>query len=154
MISVEKYKKQLINAHWYSIDNNKLRSRAICLSNTYSDELLEKIISDTYEFAKKILKIDTIFNGYTILEINNPCVNYIGMGLIAGNFADRLFYYEKYVVSEKILKYIFGKQLVIEVKAGMSNPLEECTYYLYIHEFNNNVKETKKKLLGEVKVLK
>ena len=154
MISIEKYKKQLINAHWYNIDNNKLRTRALCLSKCYSDELLKKIIDDTYSFAKYLLNIDTVYKGYFLMEIQNPCINYIGMGLIDENFADRLFYYENYVISEKILKNIFGKELVIEVKEAMSNPPDNKSYYLFIHEFNNNLKETKKKLLGESKVLK
>ena len=163
MITIEEYKNSLINVYWYRADNTDLKrkERREYLKNHYTDEYLNKIINDTYEFAKLVLKEDTIKWNYCEFSIDKPLINYIGLGLIGGHFADKLYYYDEYVISERILEYIFGKTLSVNLK---EEEIEFDTedediisfnyyFYLYLQGFSN-VDIVKKELLGTSKVLK
>ena len=155
MISQDRYKNELIKYFQHKSDNKMKRKEKIsCLEQSYTDEYLNRIISDTYEFTKYVLSQDTVGCGFCSLEVDNIYVNYIGLGLIDGKFADKLYYYGDYIVSERILKDIFGKQLTIEIKGDIYAHNKEERKYLFLSEFPKDVNQIKDSLFGKSKVLK
>ncbi len=165
MITLDDYKKRLIKVYKYPIDNteSKREERLKYLEKQYSDVALNKIIIDSYEFAKLVLKEDTTYSGYCEFPFENyDDVNYIGLGLVGGYHADVLYYYNDLIISEIVLEEIFGKNLIIEIKEEQidfetDDPdiiSFDYYYYIYLQGFPNNLEEIKENLLGHSKKIK
>ncbi len=163
MITLEEYKKYLLNVYRYKIDSTpeKFKKRGMLLANNYSDDFLSKVISDTYEFTKDIFNSDTLENGYCDFEIDKDTSFGIDLMITGGGYSDTLLKdSEDRIISEHILETIFGKQFYIDVKCKeIERECEEDIlsfdyhYSLYMQGFPNNLKEIKEKLFGKEKVL-
>lgn len=162
MITVEEYKSKLINAYRHKADDTliKRKERKNNLERKYSPEAINKIINDTYEFARLLLNTPTIEDNYCSFPIEDPdIVKYISLGSIGGGFVDRLYLYENYVISERILEYIFGKNLFVEIKeeeidfdTGDPDIISyDYNFYLYLQGFPKNIDEIKEELLSKNK---
>ena len=92
MITIEEYKKYLIDYYKYEIDNNndKRKERRIELSRKYNDELLNKIIVDTYDFIKDIFNSDTINKGYCSFELEDDTTSILSLNICGGGLQDTI----------------------------------------------------------------
>ena len=156
MITLEKYKEYLLNYFRYEIDNTieKRKEREIFLKKQFSDKELTKIISDTYSFAKDILKSETVRYGYYAEELDNDNSFGIHLFITGGGDADNIFCDSKNrLISEYIMSKIFGEMFQIEVRCEEIE--RECEddvisfdyhYYLYIQGFPKNREEIKQEL--------
>ncbi len=163
MITLEEYKKYLLNVYRYKIDSTpeKFKKREILLANNYSDDFLSKVISDTYEFTKEIFNCETLQYGYCDFEIDEDTSFGIDLMITGGGYSDTLLKdSEDRIISEHILETIFGKSFYINVKCEEIECESEedilsfdYHYSLYMQGFPNNLKEIKEKLFGKEKVL-
>ena len=156
MITFNEYKEHLINYYRYPIDSTKEKrlEREFHLKRQYDDETLKKIINDTYDFVIEILECDTInFNYYDLSLIED---NSFGISLLisGGGYSDYIYVLDdKRMISDYILKKIFGKSLIIEVKCDeIERECEEDIlsfdyyYHFYLQGFPNNLDEIKEEL--------
>jgi len=162
MISLEEYKKMLIDYYRYECDNNleKIELRKKELDKKYSDEYLNKIIEDTYNVIKMILEKQP--NSF-IIEMDDDTTTYVNLNLIGGYFSDRL-YVDSYgkIISESILKKVFGSQLNVvvmdeEIELKDNDPdivSFDYEYSLYLQGFPENMENMRKELFGKNKVKK
>ena len=163
MISLEEYKEYLINYYRYEIDNNvsgRGRRRKE-LSRKYGDELLEKIINDTYDFIRDVFSSDTIKFGYCKFDLDMDTTSYISLNICGGGFADISFIDNKgRIISKYILGRIFGNQFMIYVKEDVEHRSEDdfvfgidANYFLYMQGFPENMSDLEKELFGKNKQL-
>lgn len=156
MISLEEYKNYLISSYRYETDNTeeKRKERSIILESLYSNEELERIINDTYDFINDMLNSETIEFGYYKEILDNKKIEYIFLNSIGDAFAD-IIYYDKNNrrISKYIMHYIFGKYLDIVVRYVDVEKYDKDDYivierinYLYIQNFSNNLKDVKDNL--------
>ena len=160
MISLDEYKKILIDYYRYECDNDleKLELRKKELAKKYSDEYLNKIIEDTYNVIKIIFEKQP--NSF-IIEMDDDTTTYVNLNLIGGYFSDRL-YVDPYgkIISESILKNIFGPQLIVDVMDEEIQLEDEDSdivsfdykYSLYLQGFPENMEDIKKELFEKNKV--
>ena len=163
MISLEEYKEYLINYYRYEIDNNESGRdrRRKEISRKYKDELLVKIISDTYDFIKDIFASDTIKFGYCKFDLDMDTTSYISLNICGGGFADISFTDIKgRIISKYILERVFGNQFMIYVKEDVEHRSEDdfvfnidANYFLYMQGFPENMSDLEKELFGKNKQL-
>ena len=62
MISLAEYKQRLVNFYYWPIDARveEIEKRKKIIDEKYSDEYLEKIISDTNSFVHDVLSSETV----------------------------------------------------------------------------------------------
>ena len=158
MITLEKYKEYLLNHYKYKIDSleKNVQRRKEILRKCYPDELLNRIITDTYEFAKKILNSETIEYGYCNFEIDDDTSFGINLFISGGGYSDKLYKdADDKIISEHILETIFGKSFDINVRCEeIERECEEDVlsfdyhYSLYMQGFPNDLSEIKEKIPG------
>jgi len=163
MITLEEYKQYLINFYIVEYDSTKekLNERNKILSNKYPDELLLKIINDTYDFIYDIYNTNTLEHGYCEFKLEDNTESFIKLDLIGGWFSDRLFSIDNKIISESILKRVFGNSFMIYIREDEIEEVNEediyslyDEYYLYMQGFPNNMNKIKKDLFGKTRVLK
>ena len=113
MITLEEYKEILANHFIHNQDNNliKLNVRKKYLSEQYSDEYLNKIISDTYQFIEDVLNNEMTQNDYFSMSLSNDPVGDIFLNLVGGWNSDTLYFDPcGRIISKRILKRVFGLQ--------------------------------------------
>ena len=145
MISLEEYKKYLVNCYRYEIDNNSTskNKRSIRLSYQYGDGILKRIILDTYSFIKDIFDSDTISMGYCEFELDEDTTSNIYLDICGGGYQDTVFIdLEERFISKYILKNTFGNSFTIYVEEddeefydsedGLDIVGIDCHYSLYL----------------------
>ena len=164
MITLNEYKYYLLNNYKYEIDSlpERVKEREQLLTKFYSDEFLNKIINDTYEFTIDIFNCDTLEYGYCKFEIDNDFSCGIDLMISGGGYSDYLFK-DSYgrVISEHILKIIFGDLFCIEIKDDeIERECEEgvfsfdYNYSIYMQGFPTNMDEIKEKILNNIRTFK
>lgn len=161
MISLDEYKKHLIDFYKWEYDNNivKRQEREKALSKQYNDELLSKIIDNTNDFVIDIFNSETINYGYCKFELEEDTTSYISLKLGGGWPSDRLFTDMRgRLISVYLLHNIFGDQLMIEVITEGYEFTEDdeifgvdFEYSLYMQGFPKNIDEIKKEVVGKSK---
>lgn len=164
MISLGEYKEYLVNYYRHECDNNEIKRqvRNLELSKKYPDELLQKIINDTYAFIKDIFNSPTVKDGYCYFELEEDTTSYISLNITGGGFADTLFTdLQGRMISRHILKKVFGNLFYIDIKED-EIPFEtkdefimsfNYRYSLYMQDFPKNMNEIKQKIFGQSKQL-
>ena len=164
MMTLNEYKKHLIDYYVYETDNTEecRVERKKTLENIYKDEYLQEIINNTYDFIKIILKTETLEEGYCSFEIEDYKIKSIDLNLKGGWYSDYLYYdNEGKIISEYILKQEFGRffDIHIENKKEPVNTEDKTIvsyiphYYLYMQGFPKNLKEIKEALIENTKRL-
>ena len=163
MISLEEYKKHLIDNYVHEIDNTNERraAREEILEKEYGDFQLLRIINDTYSFVMSVLESDTLKHGYYEFPIDYDTTDYINLNLVGGWHSDTLFMdSRKRVISKYILKKVFGNYLDISVREEINEHEEDdivgfdYDYYIYMQGFPKNLDEVKEKYGNyQIKVL-
>ena len=164
MISLEEYKKYLLNSYCYPIDSlpDRVKERKYFLERNYPDNFLNKVIEDTYLFVKDIFNCETLKHGYCDFEIDDDTSFGIYLNISGGGYSDNLFEdNEGKIISEYILKTVFGSSFYIEIKCDeIDRDCEEDVlsydyhYSLYMQGFPNNLDEIKDKYLSDERVLR
>lgn len=152
MIILEEYKEYLINTYKYELDNSedKRNERKKILNKKYNDEYLNKIIEDTYKIINTIIIKNS---NYCSIKINEYNTTTISLNLIGGWFSD--FIYEDIngnLISEYILRKVFGNKLIIEEKIiehefDTEDPdilSFDYEHFLYLQGLTNNINENLK----------
>lgn len=166
-MTLAEYKKSLIDYYRYEFDNceSKRLEREEILSRNYSDQYLNKVISDTYSLAREIFDMETVKAGYCEIELKLDSYSnwseVISLNLLMGHSSDELYYETNdRIISKYILKKIFGKNIMIyddvdELDLEMDD-LGIVSYapypYLYMQNFPNNMEEIKKNIYGISKI--
>jgi hypothetical protein len=165
MITLEEYKEYLINYYRYEIDNNDLKreERRKEFITKYSNEYIQKIIDDTYQFIREIFESDTIDYGYYNHHLEDDTTSYISLNICGGGFADTIFKdTNDRCISKYILRKVFGSHFMVYIKDDEIEYETEdpeimginCNYSLYMQEFPTNMKEIKENIFGSAYVLK
>lgn len=167
MITLEEYKKHLIEVHRYPIDTlpENIQKRKDNLERKYKDEYLSEIINDTYNFILEVLNYNTIEKGYYNIPIEEDNTKDISLNLCGGYSSDTIFKDDQgRLISYYIMKKVFGNQFYIEVKTEENEFSEEIDevyicgfniyYSLYMQGFPDNIKQIKEELFGKSKELK
>ncbi len=163
MISLDEYKTHLINSYSWELDNCETMrlERKSELEKRYSNQFLEKIIKDTYSFIYDIYNYQTIQYGYCNVKIEDDTTSFINLGLHGGWFSDRLYTdMNNRIISEYIIKYVFGEHFLISIKTIETESVEEFDndidlviinneYYLSMQGFPSNMNEIKESLFGK-----
>lgn len=158
-MNLDEYKNYLVSIYRWPIDNNSdlMEKRKIELEKRYSDEFLEKIIADTYDFISDVVMSSDI-NGYYKESTSSDTTRYINLGLHGGWPSDVLFgVSNNRIVSNHLLKHVFGNSLVAEIDAvEYENEYEDgiygfsYDYYFYMHGLTN-LDDVKRKI-GKEKI--
>lgn len=118
MITLEEYKEHLINTYKYEIDNSEKKriKRKEYLSKNYKDKYLNKIIKDTLKITKQIIEYKEL--NYYFIQLKEPyLIQPISLNLCGGWHADIIYEdINNNLISEYILKKIFGEKLSIGIK--------------------------------------
>ena len=147
MITLEEYKDYLISVYKYEIDNSleKRNQRKEYLSKQYSDAYLNKIIIDTLKISNEIIEHKEL-NYYLIKLKESYCMKTISLNLCGGWHSDMIYEDENNnLISEHILKQIFGKTTIIEIEekeyefdSGDDDILSfDYEYFLYLQNINS-----------------
>ena len=155
MITLEEYKKHLIETYNRPLDNTEERreERRILLEEKYGDYYLSKIISDTYYFIKDVLLSDAIKNNYCMFQIEEDTTSYISLNLHGGWFSDKLFQdnngriISDYIVEQELGVRVEVRENVYEREDGDIGYFD-YEYFLYMQRFPKNIKEIKDKFLN------
>ena len=164
MISLSEYKKNLISVYNWPIDCSidEIEKRRKILNDKYSDEYIEKIISDTKIFIYDVLSSETMKYGYYLKEINDDTTSYIDLNLHGGWHSDTLFIDDTSgrIISKYLLQQVFGNNLQIEIKCDEIEDTSDedilsyyYRYYIYMQGFSENIDEIKERFLGKSKQL-
>ncbi len=164
MISLTEYKQHLINVCHWPIDHDiaEIEKRKNIMNKRYSDEYLEKIISDTYSFIYYVLESETIKSGYFLKEIDDDTTTYIDLNLHGGWHSDTLFVDDTSgrIISEYLMKQVFGSNFSIYVNYDEIEDTSDedilsyyYRYYIYMQGFPENIDETKEIFFGKSKQL-
>ena len=163
MTTIDEYKEYLINYYRWPIDNNEesKRKREVYLLSKYSDQYLQKIIDDTYNFIKDIFSSDTIKFGYCIFDANENSISYINLAIHGGGPSDNIYIdLEERNISEYLLKQIFGKFFSIELREDVFEYEADediigirYKYSLYMQGFPQKLDEIKEKFFCKNKKL-
>lgn len=163
-VSLEEYKNYLVNVSKSNYDKTleKKQDRIEKLNKNYGDELLNKIIEDTYEFAKELVDCETIKSDYCEIELEDDKTFDISLGLVGGRFSDKIYVLdgEKYV-SNYIIHKIFGDYFSInlacdEIPFNSGDDIYgiNCFYRLHIQNFPDNLDEIKEQLFSKKEKVK
>lgn len=164
MISLTEYKQYLISVCHWPIDHDiaEIEKRKNIMNKRYSDEYLEKIISDTNDFVYDVLSSETVKQGYFSKEIDDDTTSYIYLNLHGGWHSDTLFVDDTSgrIISKYLLQQVFGSYLQIYVRC---DEIEDTTdedilsyyyrYYIYMQGFPENIDEIKESFFGKSKQL-
>lgn len=154
-MNLDEYKNYLVSVYRWPIDNNSdlMEKRKIELEKRYSDEYLEKIIADTYDFISDLVMSSDIEYGYYKEGISDDTTRYINLGLHGGWPSDVLFGVSNdRIVSNHLLKHVFGNNLVAEIDAvEYENEYEDGIYgfsyeYYFYMQGLTNLDEVKRKV--------
>lgn len=164
MISLNEYKDYLANTYSWSIDNSSelVLKRKKLLELKYGDKFLSKVISDSYDFARSVLDDESINYGYYKSDVLDDTTSYINLGLHGGWMSDTLYVdFEERQVSAHIIKTIFGRGIMIELRTEeVEKEVEDdmftfdYNYYIYMQGFPENLDEVRKLLLKDELQLK
>ncbi len=156
MITLNEYKKALIDFYRYQIDSTseKRKEREFHLKRQFSDETLNKIIHDTYSFAKDVVNSNTVKYNYCSFDIEDDNTFGIFLNISGGGGSDYIYKDSKSrLISDSILRKIFGNSFFIEVKVDeVERECEEDVlsfdyhYRLYMQGFPKNIDEIKEEL--------
>ena len=164
MISLTEYKQYLISVCHWPIDHDiaEIEKRKNIMNKRYSDEYLEKIISDTYSFIYDVLESETVKDGYFLKEIDDDTTSYIKLDLHGGWHSDTLFVDDTSgrIISEYLMKQVFGSYLSIYVKYDEIEDTSDedilsyyYRYYIYMQGFSENIDKIKESIFGKSKQL-
>ncbi len=162
MITLEEYKKYLINHYRSEYDNNseKREERKRILERKYSDEDLQRIISQTYDFIRDVLISDTLDSGYIKIPVYDDTTEYISLNLVGGYFSDMyIIDNDGRQISEHIINDFFGKQINFEIREEITEKEEDDIvglypdYFIYMQGFPNNIEEIKKEFFKPINVI-
>ena len=165
MISLEEYIEHLLGYYRYPIDglDKKRKERERFLKPWIKNNKLEKIINDTYDFAKDVLKCDTLDNGYCRIDVDDDKSFGIDLLISGGGYSDYIIVdNNNRYVSDYIMRRIFGKSFQFNIECDEIERETEDEdilsfdhyYYIYMQGFPKNIKEIKENMLGKAKVLK
>ena len=165
MITLEEYKKYLLNTYRYAIDGTpeKYQEREKFLKNWYSDGMLNKIIEDTYSFARDI--INNMDKEYRFWELDIDEDKSFEINLLISGGYDSDYIYEDNdgrFISRYILETIFGKSFMISVNCDLiereNDDPDILSYYhrffLSIQGIPKDLDDIKKELFKDEKILK
>lgn len=162
MITVEEYKDHLINIYRSEYDNNpeKREERKQILERHYSDEDLQRIISQTYDFIRDVLLSDTLEYGYIKMPVYDDTTDYISLNLVGGYFSDMYIIDDNgRQISEYIINRFFGNQVNLEVREEITEIEEDDVvglypeYFIYMQGFPQNINEIKKAFFKPINVI-
>ena len=163
IITLQQYKNDLINKF---NDRASVTEMGKVLNERYKDELFKNTIIGTYKAVENILYNNDINDeyGYCFIELENENIINISLNVSGGFFSDEIYTdINGNLVSDYILKYIFGEQLSIQFNCDLmpySTDPDICTYdehyYLYLSNISKQkIDEIKEKLLNKSgKILK
>ena len=129
-ISLDSYKKYLIDHYKYECDNNEIcrQRRKDSLERQYTDELLNSIIDGTYRFIDKILELSSSdYPGYIEIPLDFEAdISYLFLNLTGGWMSDTIvrdsdgnFY------SVGLIRCAFGPYFIIEPSKVKYNEEED-----------------------------
>lgn len=164
MISLSEYKQHLLSVHVWPIDGSidEIEKRKKIMNDKYSDEYIERIISDTNDFVYDVLSSETVKYGYFSKEINDDTTSYINLNLHGGWHSDTLFVDDTSgrIISEYLMQQVFGSYLQIDVKCDEIEDASDeniLSYYyrysIYMQGFPENIDEIKESFFGKRKQL-
>ncbi len=162
MITVEEYKKYLINHYRSEYDNTpeKREERKRILERKHSDEDLQRIISQTYDFIRDVLISDTLDSGYIKIPVYDDKTEYISLNLVGGYFSDMFIIDDDgRQISEHIINDFFGKQINFEIREEITEKEEDDIvglypeYFIYMQGFPKNIDEIKKEFFKPINVI-
>lgn len=160
-ISLEEYKKYLINCYKYEFDNNEKQrlKRLEILNKKYNDEFLNNVLDGTHKFIEKIIECsENDYYGYISIPLEcEPDITYIDLDLVGGCKSDTIVSdSDNNFYSVDLLKEIFGNFIINPGRDECAEEIEGdddfCvmsfipSYYLYIQckkEVIDKVKNTK-----------
>ena len=93
MITLNDYKKHLVEHYVYEIDNDssKQEIRKQSLERQYSDEQLSAIINNTYSFLKELLEYLEPYDTFWKIPLEEDTTSYISLNLVGGYSSDTLY---------------------------------------------------------------
>jgi len=162
MITLEEYKEYLINHYRSAYDNNpeKREERKRILERKYSDEDLQIIISQTYDFIRDVLLSDTLELGYVKIPVYDDTTEYISLNLVGGYFTDMYIIDDNgRQISEYIINKFFGKRIDFEIREEVTEIEEDDIvglypeYFIYMQGFPKNIEEIKKEFFKPINVI-
>lgn len=164
MLTLEEYKNILVEKGENTFLNPKEKRRKY-LEERYTDEYLNKIITDTYDFSREIFDMETLKDGFVTFELDLDLLHdFLGEDYIythdgLGRISDFLYcVYEKRMISEAILKEIFGKELLLNAQehetffqSEEGSDIMSRNYFslLTISRFPDNMDEIREKLIED-----
>ena len=165
MISLTEYKQYLISVCHWPIDHDiaEIEKRKNIMNKRYSDEYLEKIISDTYSFIYDVLESETVKDGYFEKAVDDDTTSYIDLNLSGGADSDTLFVDDNTgrIISNYLIHQVLGRNLIIYIKCDeIEDDSDEdilsfyFRYYIYIQGFPENIDKVKESIFGKSKQLK
>ena len=164
MISLTEYKQYLISVCHGPIDHYiaEIEKRKNIMNKRYSDEYLEKIISDTYSFIYDVLESETFKDGYFEKAIDDDTTSYIDLNLSGGAYSDTLFVDDNTgkIISRYLIRQVLGKDLMIYIKIEEIEDTSDENilsyydrYYIYLQGFPKNLDNIKEDLFKKSKQL-
>ena len=164
MITLEEYKEYLVNFYRVEYDNTpeKKKERREELARTYSDDMLNKVISDTYDFVEEIFNSNVQEKDCYLLKLKDDWSTDMNLRIVGGWSQDILYNdLNGRTISHYILQNTFKKSKVwMKEEIREFNDEEDLEiigfdydYYLQIQKFPENMKEIKENLFGKGKQL-
>ena len=166
MITLDEYKKALIEHYYHLCDagSEKEYQRSINLATYYKDELLQRIIDNTYSFVEHLFNSTAIEDGYYYEELEDDVSFYIKLGLTGGHSSDYIIVDSNdQMISEYIMRKIFGniefdvEEDITTYEAESHDDYDVMSFcsriYLYIQSFPKNIDEIKDRFLKDKKIL-
>lgn len=155
-ITLKQYKQYLISSYQYEIDNtpSKREERKQRLEQGYSDDELNTIIDNTYNFLKEVVNSESvIYDGYSKIPIPDDTTSFISLNLTGGHFSDTLYKDDKgRTISKYIIRQIVGGYFYIDV-IDEEREFEDgdivgfdVDYYLYMQNFPKNLNQLRREL--------
>lgn len=165
MITLEEYKNHLLNNIYEDYDNTpeKYQERLMHLKRDYPDDKLNKIIEDTYSFARDIINNANLDWGVWELDIDEDKIDEINLFLCGGRYSDTIFFdNDGRHISKYILKTLFGKRFLIEINTERIERESDDPdivsiyerFYLYMQGIPKDIEGIKKELFKDEKTLK
>ena len=163
MISLNDYKNRLIERYSWPVDNTELEieKRRQLLTKKYSDDYLEKIISDTNSFIKDVLSSETLEYDYYESEIDEDTTTYIDLDLHGGWSSDVLYIDSTgRIISHGLISQFFDNKIQMYIKCDEIEDTSDpdilsfyYRYYIYMQGFPTNINDLKISMLNDEKKL-
>ncbi len=155
MITLNDYKKHLVEHYVYEIDNDssKQEIRKQSLERQYSDEQLSTIVNNTYSFLKELLEYLEPYDTFWKIPLEEDTTSYISLNLVGGYSSDVLYKDDKgRTISNYIISQVMGDYFDIGIREEYRENVDgdivgfDVDYYLYMQNFPGNINKIRRRL--------